>query len=134
MEERFGGLTMPKKGCARTQHSVPINHLADMDGSNICRRQPRLWYTGAGDKFIAEYRRHMEEQFKVLGDQIKALTTQLSNMGGHNENGSKDPSAECGMHRCQHRAQAHATQWENVFKLNILEFQGWLQPEEFLVT
>jgi hypothetical protein len=75
----------------------------------------------------------MEEQFTVLGDQIKALTTQLSNMGDHNENGSRDPFTEHGTHRRQHRAQAHANQWENKFKLNIPEFQGWLQPEEFLV-
>jgi hypothetical protein len=66
----------------------------------------------------------MEEQFTVLGDQIKAFTTQLSNIGGHNGNGSGDPSTESGMHRRHHRAQAHANQWENRFKLNILEFQG----------
>jgi hypothetical protein len=44
----------------------------------------------------------------VLGDQIKALTTQLSNMGSHNGNGFGDPSVERGTHRRQHRAQAHA--------------------------
>ena len=76
MEERFGGLTVPKKGHARTQHGVPTDHLADMDGPNIRCCQPRPWYTGAGDKFIVEYRRYMEKQFMVLGDQIKALTTQ----------------------------------------------------------
>jgi hypothetical protein len=134
MEERFGGLTMPKKGRARTQHGVLTNHLVDMDGPNIHHRQPRPWYTEAVDKFIAEYQRQMEEQFTILGDQIKALTTQLSNMGGHNGNGSRDPSAERGTHKHQHRAQAHANQWENGFKLNIPEFQGWLQPKEFLVT
>ena len=124
MEERFGSLTVPKKGHAYTQHGVPTDHLADMDGSNICRRQPRLWYVGARDKLIAEYRRHMEEQFTILGDQIKALTTQLSNMSGHNGNGFGDLSAKRRMHRRHHRAQAHANQWENGFKLNILEFQG----------
>ena len=31
-------------------------------------------------------------------------------------------------------AQAHATWWVNWFKLNIPEFQGCLQPKEFLVT
>jgi hypothetical protein len=56
MEKRFGGLTVPKKGCARTQHGVPTNHLANMNGPNICRRQPRPWYVGVEDKFIAEYR------------------------------------------------------------------------------
>ena len=55
MEERFGGLTMPKKGRACTQHGVPTDHLADMDGPNIRYRQPRLWYMGAKDKFIAEH-------------------------------------------------------------------------------
>jgi hypothetical protein len=67
MEERFGGLTVPKKGRARTQHRVPIDHLANMDGPNIRCDQPRPWYTGLGDKFIAKYRRHMEELFTVLG-------------------------------------------------------------------
>jgi hypothetical protein len=46
MEEKFGGLTVRKKGRARTQHGVPTDHLVDMDGSNICCRQPRPWYTG----------------------------------------------------------------------------------------
>ena len=41
MEEKFSGQTVRKKGRARTQHGVPTNHLADMDGLNICRRQPR---------------------------------------------------------------------------------------------
>jgi hypothetical protein len=74
----------------------------------------------------------MEEQFTVLGDQIRALTTQLSNMGGHNGDGSGDLYAEHGTHRRQHHAQAHANQWGNRFKLNIPEFQGDLQPEVFL--
>jgi hypothetical protein len=74
----------------------------------------------------------MEEQFTVLGDQIKAFTTQLSNMGGHNWDGSRDPFGERGTHGHQHHAQAHANQWGNRFKLNIPEFQGDLQPEEFL--
>jgi hypothetical protein len=60
----------------------------------------------------------------VLGDQIKALTTQFSNMGGHNGDGSGDLSAERGKHGCQHRAQAHANQWGDGFKLNIPEFPG----------
>ena len=132
MEERFGGLTTPKKGRAHTQQGVPTDHLANMDDSNIHRRQPRSWYTEAGDKFTAEYQWHIEEQFAVLENQIKALTTQLSNMGGHNGNGFGDPSTKRGTHRRQHRAQAHANQWENRFKLNMPEFQGWLQPENSL--
>jgi hypothetical protein len=68
MEERFGGLTMPKKGCAHTQIGVRTDHLVDIDGPNIRRHQPRPWYMWAEDKFIAEHRRHMEEQFTILGD------------------------------------------------------------------
>jgi hypothetical protein len=47
MEEKFGGLTMPKKGRTRTQHGVLTNQLVDMNGSNIRRCQPRLRYAGA---------------------------------------------------------------------------------------
>jgi hypothetical protein len=55
MEEKFDGLTMRKKGHVCTQHGVPTNHLADMDGLNIHRRQPIPWYTGAEDKLIVAY-------------------------------------------------------------------------------
>jgi hypothetical protein len=133
MEEKFGGLSMWKKGRVPTQHGVPTDHLADMDGPNIRPRQPRPWYTGADDKLIAAYRRHMK-QLTVLGDQIKALVTQISNICGHNENGSRNPFAERGTHRRQHHAQAHAHRWVSRFKLDILEFQGCFQPKEFLVT
>jgi hypothetical protein len=133
MEEKFGGLTVWKKGRVRTQHGVPTHHLSDMDGPNIHRRQPRPWYTGAEDKLIAAYRRHME-QLTVLGDQIKVLATQISNMCGHNENGPRNPFAEREMHECQHHAQVHAHRRVSRFKLDIPEFQGCFQPKEFLVT
>ena len=55
MKERFGGQTVPKKGRECTQHGVPTDHLADMDGPNIRCRQPRSWYTGAEDKFIDKH-------------------------------------------------------------------------------
>jgi hypothetical protein len=126
--EKFGGLALWKKGRARTQHGVPTDHLADMDGPNIRRRQPRLWYTGVEDKLIVAYRRHME-QLTVLGDKIKALATQISNMCGHNENGSRNSFAERGTHGRQHHAQAHAHRRVSRFKLDILEFQGCFQTQ-----
>jgi hypothetical protein len=46
MDERFGSVTVPKKGRVRTQHRVLIDHLAKMDGPNIRCYQPRPWYTG----------------------------------------------------------------------------------------
>ena len=70
----------------------------------------------------------------ILGDQIKALTTQISNMCGHNGSGSRNPFAERKTHECKHHAQAHAYQWVNKFKLDKTEFQGCLQPKGFLVT
>jgi hypothetical protein len=132
MEEKFGGLTVPKKGRACTQHGVLTNQLADMDGPNVHRRQPRPRYAGAEDKLIAETRQHMEEQFTVLGDQNRVLTTQFSNMGGHNGDGFGEPFVERGTHGHQHHAQAHANQWGDGFKFNIPECQGDLQPKEFL--
>jgi hypothetical protein len=53
MEEKFGGLTVSNKGHERNQHGVPTNQLADMEGLNVCRRQPRPRYAGAEDKLIA---------------------------------------------------------------------------------
>ena len=134
MEERFGGLTVPKKGRACTQHRVPTDHLADMDGLNIRHRQPRSWYTGMEDKFIAEYQRDMEEQFSVLEDQIKALATQIFNLCGHNGIGSRNPFTECWTQGCQHLAQAHANRRVSRFKVDTPKFQGCLQPKEFMVT
>jgi hypothetical protein len=56
MEEKFGGLTVPKKGHACTQHGVPTNQLADIDGLNVHRCQSRQRYVRAEDKLIAETR------------------------------------------------------------------------------
>jgi hypothetical protein len=46
MEEKFGGLTVRKKGCACTQHGVPTNQLANMDGPNVRCRQPTMIHGG----------------------------------------------------------------------------------------
>jgi hypothetical protein len=54
MEEKLGGLTVPKKGHVRTQHRVPTDQLAAMDSPNIRRSQLRPHYAGAEDKFIAK--------------------------------------------------------------------------------
>jgi hypothetical protein len=72
------------------------------------------------------------EQFTISGDQSKALATQISNMCGHNLSRSRNLLTECGTHGRQHHGQAHAHRRVNRFKLNIPEFQGDLQPEEFM--
>jgi hypothetical protein len=50
------------------------------------------------------------------------------------EDEDENPFAEHRVHGNQPLVQAQANRWESGFKLNIPEFQGWLQPEEFLVT
>jgi hypothetical protein len=72
----------------------------------------------------------MEEQFTILEDQIKALTTQFSNMGGYNESGSKNQFTEHRTQGRQHLAQAHANQWVSRFKLDTPKFQSCLQPKD----
>jgi hypothetical protein len=76
----------------------------------------------------------MEEQFMVLGHQIKALTTQFSNMGGYNEDGSRNLFMERRKQGRQHLVQAHAIQQVSRFKLDIPKFQSCLQSKEFMVA
>ena len=83
-------------------------------------------------KFIAETRQHMEVQFAALEDQLETSLTQISNMGSHKGNGSKNPSAERRTQGHQHYAQAHATRWVDWFKFNIPEFKRDLQPKELM--
>jgi hypothetical protein len=80
-----------------------------------------------------EYRQYMEEPFTVLGDQIKALATQISNLSSHYEIGSRNPFIEHRTQGHQHLAQAHANRRVSRFKLDTPEFQGCLQPKEFIV-
>jgi hypothetical protein len=101
-------------------------------GPNGCHRQPIPRFSKKEGKFIAKTRQHMEEQFAALEDQLETLLTQIFNMGGHKGNGYRNPSAEHQTQGCQHHAHAHATRWVDGFKLNILEFQGDLQPEELM--
>jgi hypothetical protein len=76
----------------------------------------------------------MEEQFTVLGVQIKALATQTSNLYGHNGIRSRNPFTERQTQGRQHLAQAYANRQVSRFKLYTPEFQGCLQPKEFKVT
>jgi hypothetical protein len=67
-----------------------------------------------------------------LEDQLETSPTQISNLCHHNGNESRNPSAKRQTHECQHHMQAHATRWVAGFKLVIPEFQGGLQPKEFM--
>jgi hypothetical protein len=48
------------------------------------------------------------------------------------EDGNGNPFAERRVHKHQPLVQAQANRWEFGFKLDIPEFNGGLQPEEFL--
>jgi hypothetical protein len=89
------------------------------------------------------YQAHSEAQFASLREQIAVLTRQLSIKNvqdrrqhipsphdSEEENGN--PFAEREVHRHQPLVQAQANRWESDFKLDIPEFNGVLQPEEFL--
>jgi hypothetical protein len=69
-----------------------------------------------------------------MRNQIKDLTTQVSDWCRHNGNGFRNPFTECRTQRHQHLAQAHANQQVNRFKLDTPEFQSCLQPKEFMVV
>jgi hypothetical protein len=96
------------------------------------------------------YQAYSEAQFASLKEQIAVLTRQLSiknvqdrrwhipslhdseeeDARVEDENGN--PFAEREVHRHQPLVQAQANRWESAFKLDIPEFNGGLQPEEFL--
>jgi hypothetical protein len=104
------------------------------------------------EELPATYQAHSEAQFASLREQIAALTKLLSIGSGrdrrwhipsphdseeedtHVEDEDGNPFAECGVHGHQPLVQSQANRWESKFKLNIPEFQGLLQLEEFLVT
>jgi hypothetical protein len=84
-----------------THKEQPAICLWQMSGGpNSCHRQPRLQFVEAKGKSTTKRWQHVE-------DQIEDLTTQLSNIGGHNGNGSRNLFAECRTHRHQHLTQAH---------------------------
>jgi hypothetical protein len=99
---------------------------------------------------LAAYQAHSEAQFASLREQIAALTKQLSiknerdrrrhipspheseeeDARMEDENGN--PFVERRVHKHQTLVRAQANWWESYFQLNIPEFNGGLQPEEFL--
>jgi hypothetical protein len=98
----------------------------------------------------ATYQAHLEAQFASLREQIVVLTKQLSIKNDRDrrrhipsrhesevedarmEDDNRNPFVERGVHWHQPLVQALANRWESGFKLDILEFNGGLQPEEFL--
>ena len=114
----------------KEQPTIRLWHMGG--GPNGCRRKPLSQFAVAEGKFITETEQHMEEQFVALEDQRETSPTQISNLCRHKGNGSKNPFVERRTHGRQHHAQAHAIRWVDGFKPNIPEFQGNLQPDEFM--
>jgi hypothetical protein len=67
-----------------------------------------------------------------MRDQIEDLTTQLSNLCRHNEDGSRNLFTEHQTQGRQHLTEAHANQRVSKFELKIPKFREEPQPEEFL--
>jgi hypothetical protein len=120
------------KTACKKQLAICFRHMSG--GPNNCRHQPKPRFAEAEGKFIVETRQHMEEQFAALEDQLETLATQISNLCGHNEIGSRNPFTERRTQGHQHLAQAHANRQVSRFKLDTPEFQGCLQPKKFMVT
>jgi hypothetical protein len=114
----------------KEQPAIRLRHMGR--GPNDCRRQPRPQFAVAEGQTKAETQQCKKDQFWALEDQCEASPTQISNLYRHNEHGSRNSSAEHRTYGRQHRAQAHATRWVDGFKLDIPEFQGDLQPKEFM--
>jgi hypothetical protein len=75
-----------------TRKEQPAIHLQHMNGGpNGCLRQPILLFAEAEGKSITEHWQYKEDQFNAMRDQIEDLTTQISNLCHHNENGSRNP-------------------------------------------
>jgi hypothetical protein len=116
-----------------TRKEQPAIHLRHVSGgSNSCRRQPKPRFAEAEDKSIAEHWQHKEYQFQAMEDHIEDLTTQLSNLRGHKEGGSRNPCTKHRVQGCQHLAQAPTNQWVSRFELKIPKFRGYQEPKEFL--
>jgi hypothetical protein len=99
-----------------------------------CRRQPRPRFTEVEGKSNAEPWQYKEDQFQTMRDQIEDLTTQLSNLCRHNEDGSRNLFTEHRTQGRQHFALAHTNQRVSRFKLDTPKFQSCLQPKEFMVA
>jgi hypothetical protein len=64
-------------------------------GPNSSRRQPRPRFVEVESKFIVERWQYKEDQFQAMRDQVEVLTTQLSDLCHHDEDGSRNPFTEC---------------------------------------
>jgi hypothetical protein len=119
------------------------NHFAHLEDVNSLEEPVR-------EESLIAYQAHSKAQFASLREQIAALTKQLSIGSGRDrrwhipssheskeedtrmEDEDGNPFAGRGVHVYQPLVQAQANRWESDFKLDILEFNRGLQPEEFL--
>jgi hypothetical protein len=76
----------------KEQSAIRLQHMSG--GSDSCHHQPRPQFAEAEGKSIVERWQHKEDQFWAMGDRIEDLTTQLSNLRGHKESGSRNPCTE----------------------------------------
>ena len=116
----------------KVQLEIRLRHMSS--GPNSCCREPRPRLAEVEGKFNAELWQYKGDRFRALENQLETSPTRISNSCRYNENGSRNPSAECKTHGRQHHAQAHAIWWVDGFRLDTPEFQSCLQPKEFMVA
>jgi hypothetical protein len=92
----------------KEQRAIHLRHMSSE--SDNCRCQPRPRFAKAEGKFIVECWQYKKDQFQALRDQIKDLTTQLSNLCDHKGSGSRNLCTEHRTQGSQHLAQAPTNQ------------------------
>jgi hypothetical protein len=75
----------------KEQPAIRLWHMSGGPNSYHCQPRPR--FAKAEGKFIVECWQY-KVQFRAIRDQIEDLTTQLSNLCRHNEDGSRNPFTE----------------------------------------
>jgi hypothetical protein len=88
----------------KEQPAIRLQHMSS--GPNNCCSQPRPQFAEGEGKFIAEHWQYKEDPFRAMRNQIEDLTTQLSNLCCHNEDGSRNLFTKRRTQGCQHLAQA----------------------------
>jgi hypothetical protein len=96
--------------CTETaRKEQPTVYLWHMNGGpKDCRCQPKPRFAEAEGKSNIEWWQYKEDRLKPIRDQIEDLTTQVSDWGHHNGNGSRNLFIERRTQGCQPLAQAHA--------------------------
>jgi hypothetical protein len=83
---------VPTETARKEQLTIRLRHMSG--GLNNCRHQSRPQFAKAEGKSITERWQIKEDQLWAMWYQLEDLTSQISNLCGHNGNGSRNRFAE----------------------------------------